>query len=144
MIIQEKGRFKRVVVIFQKYGGYSYRGGALYPHFGFARGVRNSTRENRGSVHALPFVKHIWLNTQILGQKTKQNLPKNCSKSSKMATSVCKCSKIFRGSMPPDPPRAFFILNMLQNNSAGKNFTLENMSKFGALFLKKFLNTPQT
>ena len=38
-----------------------------------------------------------------------------------MATTVSKFSKIFRGNMPPDPPTAFFILNVLQNNSARKN-----------------------
>ena len=37
-----------------------------------------------------------------------------------MATTVRKFSKIFRGSMLPDPPKAFFILNMLQNISAEK------------------------
>ena len=37
-----------------------------------------------------------------------------------MATTVCKFSKIFRGRHAPGPPRAFFILNMLQNNSAEK------------------------
>ena len=31
-----------------------------------------------------------------------------------MATTVCKFSKIFWGSMPPDPPRAIFILNINQ------------------------------
>ena len=39
-----------------------------------------------------------------------------------MATTICKFLKIFRGSMPPDPPRAFSILNagMLQSDSAKK------------------------
>ena len=60
-----------------------------------------------------------------------------------MATTACKFPKIFRGSMPPDPPRASFILNMLQNDFAGKN-TRDNMSKFNAPSLKKILNAPQT
>ena len=44
--------------------------------------------------------------------------------------------------MPPNPPplpRVFFILKMLQNNSAGKT-VLENMSKFGGPSLKNFLD----
>ena len=40
-----------------------------------------------------------------------------------MATTVCTFSKNFPGEHAPEPPRAFFILNMLQNNSAGKNYT---------------------
>ena len=56
-----------------------------------------------------------------------------------MAPTVCKFSKIFRGSMPPDTPKIFFILSILQNHSAKKKTTLENMSKFGVLSLKKFL-----
>ena len=50
---------------------------------------------------------------RIRGKIFKENLPKTYSKSTKMATTVCKISKIFRGSMPPDPSRNFFILNML-------------------------------
>ena len=61
----------------------------------------------------------------------KRNLPKNCSKSAKMAATLCKFSKILWGSMPPNPTRAFCILNMLQNNSAQKN-TLKNMADLGA------------
>ena len=32
-----------------------------------------------------------------------------------MATTVCEFTKIFQGSMPPDLPRAFFILKICQN-----------------------------
>ena len=56
------------------------------------------------------------------GKIFKQNLPKNCSKSTKMATTVRKFSKTFRESMPLDPPTAFFILIMLQKISAGKKY----------------------
>ena len=52
------------------------------------------------------------------GKKFKQNLPKNCSKSAKMAPAVCQFLKFFLGSMPPGPPRAFFTLNMLYNNNS--------------------------
>ena len=37
-----------------------------------------------------------------------------------MASTVCKFSKIFRGSMPQDAPRVFFIFYMLQNDSQVK------------------------
>ena len=75
------------------------------------------------------------------GKKFKQNLPKNGSKSAKMATILYQFSKMFRGSMLPDPPRAFFVLNrpialfeiILQKK------TLENMENLGAPSLKKFL-----
>ena len=51
-----------------------------------------------------------------------------------MATTVCKFSKIFRGSMPPDSPRAVFILNILENDSARKKKNaLENVANLGAL-----------
>ena len=72
------------------------------------------------------------------GKKIRQNLPKNCLKSTKMVTTVCKLSKIFRGSMPPDPPRAFFILNMLQNDSAGKKKTSQKYVKIWCPLPEKF------
>ena len=50
---------------------------------------------------------------RIRSKKFKQNLPKICSISTKMATTVCKFLKIFRGSMPPYPPKVFFIPNKL-------------------------------
>ena len=45
--------------------------------------------------------------------------------------------------MPPDPLESFLFLNLLQINSAGKN-TLENLLKFNAPSLKKFVNSPLT
>ena len=39
----------------------------------------------------------------------KQTLPENHSKSTKIAIIACKFSKILRGSMPPDPLRAFLV-----------------------------------
>ena len=56
------------------------------------------------------------------GKKFKQNLPKNCLKSTKIASTVSKFLKIFWGSMPLDPLKAFYILNLLQNNSAWKQY----------------------
>ena len=51
-------------------------------------------------------------------KKFKQSLPRNCSKSTKMATTVCKNSKNFWGSMLLDLPRT----DASKNNSAGKNY----------------------
>ena len=46
---------------------------------------------------------------RIRGKKFKQNLPKICSKSTKMVTTVCKFSKIIRGSMSPDRLEPFLF-----------------------------------
>ena len=77
-------------------------------------------------------VKHSDLGAKNL------NKIKNCSKSAKMATTLYTFSKMFRASVPPDPPRSFFIPNMLQNNSAEKS-TLKNKANWGAPSLKKVL-----
>ena len=49
---------------------------------------------------------------------------KTCSRSTKIIE--CKFSKIFRESMPPDPPKIVTVLILLQTNSAGKS-TLKNV-----------------
>ena len=47
---------------------------------------------------------------RIRVKKFKQNLAEeNYSKSTKIAITACKFSKIFYGSMPPDYPRAFLV-----------------------------------
>ena len=46
---------------------------------------------------------------KIRGQKHKQNLPEDYSKSIKMAITVCLISKNFRGSIPPDPLKIVFV-----------------------------------
>ena len=46
---------------------------------------------------------------RIRVKKFKQNLAENYSKSTKIAITACKFSKIFWGSMPPDYPRAFLV-----------------------------------
>ena len=51
-------------------------------------------------------------------KKFKQNLPENYSKSTKIAYTACKFTKISRGSMPPDPLNLFLFLNHLQICSA--------------------------
>ena len=54
-------------------------------------------------------------------KKCKQNYPEIYSKSTKIAITACKFSKIFRGSMPPTFLGPFLFLNQLQINSAEKN-----------------------
>ena len=58
----------------------------------------------------------------LRGKQLKQNLPKNCSKSTKMATTACKFSKIYWGSMSPDSiePFLFSICFKNRKNSAEK------------------------
>ena len=61
-----------------------------------------------------------------------QNLNKIClnenySKSTKIAITTCKFSKLFRGSMPRTLLELFLVLNQLQISSAEKTNTLEKM-----------------
>ena len=42
-------------------------------------------------------------------------LNENYLKSNKRAITACKFSKIFRGSLPPDPPRAFLVSQVASN-----------------------------
>ena len=46
---------------------------------------------------------------RIKAKKFAESLRENYSKSTKIAITACTFSKIFRGSMPPDPPRAFSL-----------------------------------
>ena len=57
---------------------------------------------------------HILRSTQIRVKQFEQNLPENYSKRTKITIAACKFSKIFRGSMLPDPPETFLLLNQLQ------------------------------
>ena len=52
---------------------------------------------------------------RIRVKKFKQNLPENYSKRPKIAITTCKLSKIFRGSMLPDPPRVFIAIQSALN-----------------------------
>ena len=61
---------------------------------------------------------------RIRVKKFKQNLSENHLKSTKITITACKFSKIFRGSMSPNPLEPFLCLNELQISSAEKN-TLE-------------------
>ena len=59
------------------------------------------------------------------------NFPENFSKNTKIAIgiAICKFSKNFRGSMPPNPLEPFLILKLLKINSAKKKTTLEKVTK---------------
>ena len=64
---------------------------------------------------------HILRSTQIRVKQFEQNLPENYSKRTEIAIKACKFSKIFRGSMLPDPLETFLLLNQLQICFAEKN-----------------------
>ena len=54
-----------------------------------------------------------------LGSKNfKQKLPESYSKSTKIAITSCEFSKLFRGSMSPDPPRAFLVFQKPSNQGS--------------------------
>ena len=65
---------------------------------------------------------------RIRGKNFKQNLVENYSKDTKIAITACKFSKFFRGTMPPDPPRAFFVSQSILNLFCRKN-ALEKCGK---------------
>ena len=72
----------------------------------------NNNKPHAQSTHNRKYtdkMRYIWETLRFRGKKFKQNLRKNCSKSTKMATTVCKFLKIFRGSLPPDPPQPFLF-----------------------------------
>ena len=51
---------------------------------------------------------------KIRGHNYKQNLPENCSKSTKRAFTACKLSKIFRGASPRTPKSRFCYSSCLK------------------------------
>ena len=75
-------------------------------------------------------VPYLVKDLELEAKKLNKICHKNCSKSSKMAITVSKFLKTFRGSIPPDPPRAIFLfLNLLQINFPEKN-TLKKCKNF--------------
>ena len=62
----------------------------------------------------------------------KQNLPKNYAKSTKIAITACKFSKFFRGSMPPDPPRTFLVIQSASTLFGQGRNTLEKNAEIMA------------
>ena len=75
-----------------------------------------------------------------LGSKNLNTICLKIFKSTKIAITACKFSKISRGSMPPDPLEPFLFLNQLQISSAEKIRLTENVEIRPPLF--KFLATP--
>ena len=73
-------------------------------------------------------------------KKFKHNLRENYSKSTKIAITACKFSKISGEACPRTHLELFLFLNQLQTSSAEKN-TLEKNVEIMASFLK-FLATP--
>ena len=57
---------------------------------------------------------------RIRVKKLKQKLRENYSESTKITIAACKFSKIFQGSMPPDPLEPFLCLSQLQISSTEK------------------------
>ena len=78
---------------------------------------------------------------RIRVKKFTHNLPEYF-KSTKIAITGCRFSKIFQGSMPPDPLELFLFLNQLQICSAEKNLHLKKRWKLWPPLLSKFLATP--
>ena len=74
-------------------------------------------------------------------KKFEHNLPENYSKSTKIAITVCKFSKLFRGSMPPTH-NLFLFLNQLEISCAEKKNAGKNVEIMPPLPLLKFLATP--
>ena len=67
-------------------------------------------------------VSYLVKDLELEAKKLNRICHKNCSKSSKMTITVSKFLKTYRGSIPPDPPRAIFLfLNSLQINFPEKN-----------------------
>ena len=79
---------------------------------------------------------------RIRVKKFKQTLPENYSKSTKIAITACKFSKIFRKSMPPDLPRDFFVSESASNQFWRKTNTLEKNVEIRAPSLLQFLAAP--
>ena len=77
---------------------------------------------------------------RIRVKKFKQNLRENYSKSTKIAITACKISKISRGSMPPDPLESLLFLNLFRFGSAEKNTLEKNEEIVPSFFI--FFATP--
>ena len=75
-------------------------------------------------------------------KKFKQNLSENYSKSTKIAITACKFSKIFRSSMLQDPPRDFSVSQSASNLFCRKKkIRLKKMWKLCPSPFSKFLAT---
>ena len=84
---------------------------------------------------------HIWRRTRIRVKNLNKILAENYLKSTRITIRACTFSKIFRGSMPPDLPRAFLVFNQLQICSVEKKNMLDSNVEI-MLPLLKILATP--
>ena len=78
---------------------------------------------------------------RIKVEKSKQNLPENYPKSTKIAITACKFLTFFRRSMPPDSPSAFLVSQSASNFVCCKN-TLEKNEETVPSPLLKFISSP--
>ena len=60
----------------------------------------------------------------------------NCLKSAKKSITVCKFSKIFRGSLPPDPSKIIFVSLFASNLTLPEKIPLSTLKKCQNLVLK--------
>ena len=77
-------------------------------------------------------------------QEFKRNLPKNYSKSTKIAITptACKFSKIFRVACPRTPLEPFLFVNQLRISSAEKKYAKKKCGNYASPFFFKFVTTP--
>ena len=73
-------------------------------------------------------------NSELGSNKFEQNLSKNYSKSTKIAITACKFSKIFRESIPPDPPRAFSCFSISFKFVLSKKIRLKKCGNYTPSF----------
>ena len=80
---------------------------------------------------ALRLIENVRIKCNIFGEalrirvkKFTQNLPENYSKRTEIAITACKFSN-FRGSMLPDPPKAFLKSQLASNLFCRKKNTLQ-------------------
>ena len=70
---------------------------------------------------------------RIRGKKFNQNMPENRSKGTKMVTTVCKFSKIYRGNMPSILSIGPFLLSICFKIILPKELRLKYMLNLGTL-----------
>ena len=76
----------------------------------------------------------------VFWSKILNNLLQNYSKVTEIAITACKLSKIFRESMPPNPPIAFLVSSLASNYFCRKNTLEKNVVIMPPRL--KFLATP--
>ena len=80
---------------------------------------------------------------KVRGRKYDKLFLKIVQKALKWSLQYATFQKFSGGACPRTPLESFLALKLLKSNSAGK-IRLKKVTKIDALFVKKFLNTPQT